>query len=201
MLRHLVLLKGYEIISFVQKLNSCGGNMNKTLGLIIMLNPGSSRLVDEKAWNTFVHNEYQVSGELLLDNTMESIVRVLEDSFGDLEGELTIQNLFNLRDSDSPSAIEKYKDCFVSSKPNKLNSNFPSCINPKYKDMLHTIIDEKYMNQFPWIWLAWSVQDGMYLNERRKQILKAIPQDKMVYKILTRQERIIHLSSAPAKGK
>jgi hypothetical protein len=111
--------------------------MNKTLGLIIMLNPGSSRLVDEKAWNTFVHNEYQVSGELLLDNTMESIVRVLEDSFGDLEGELTIQNLFDLRDSDSPSAIEKYKDCFVSSKPNELNSNFPNCINPKYKDMLH----------------------------------------------------------------
>jgi hypothetical protein len=57
------------------------------------------------------------------------------------------------------------------------------------------------MNQFPWIWLAWSVQDGMYLNERRKQILKAIPQDKMVYKILTRQERIIHLSSATAKAK
>jgi hypothetical protein len=124
---------------------------------------------------------------------------------GELEGELTIQNLFNLRDSDSPSAIEKYKDCFVSRKPNELNSNFPSCINPKYKDVLHTNIDEKYMNQFPLVWLAWSVQDGMYLNARRKQILKAIP--KMVYKNShstskqTRKKRIIHLSSAPAKAK
>ncbi|WP_246945001.1 hypothetical protein [Bacillus pinisoli] len=162
------------------------GNSNKKLGLIIMLNPGSSKLLEEQAWNTFVDSDQdsvQINGKLLLDPTMRSVVRILEHSFGNLEGELIIQNLFNLRDSDLSSALDKYKQFFVSRKTSELNSNFPSLINPRYRDVLHTDIDNNYINLFPWVWLAWTVKDVVLLNARRELILNAIPENKIVFKI------------------
>ena len=48
------------------------GTSNVNLGLVIMLNPGSSKLADNKLWDDLENKKvYCAEGELVLDETMK----------------------------------------------------------------------------------------------------------------------------------
>lgn len=167
------------------------GDSNKQLGLLIMLNPGSSKLKDEKEWISFKDGNKDVdaiTGKIILDDTMKVVVDILEKSHPNLNGILIIQNLFNLRNSESKGALLTYKDLFDKNDSKLLANNFKGCINEAYRDVLHTEISEDYISKFPWIWLAWTVDDGKILNARRQMILNNIPEEEMRFVINSRQQ-------------
>lgn len=169
------------------------GNSNDLLGLLIMLNPGSSRILDENKWNNFLDENKNISyseinGEILLDETMETVIDILEQSHPKLEGKLIIHNLFNLRDSESSDALTKYKEFFDFTNDRNLSQDLKPHIKDKYRKILHTELDEVYVEQFPWVWMAWTVNDGKILNLRRKSILSSIATDIRRFAIYSRQK-------------
>lgn len=75
------------------------GSSNNPLGLIIMLNPGSSKLANPTQWKKFLDKDgdYEaIDQELEMDDTMLAIAYILEQSHPNLQGYLEIRNLFNL---------------------------------------------------------------------------------------------------------
>ena len=78
------------------------GHSSKPIGLVIMLNPGSSRLAIDEEWKSFLSkcetgDEFSMSGELVLDQTMKSLVKIFSMLNPKLEGMIQLYNLFNLR--------------------------------------------------------------------------------------------------------
>lgn len=119
---------------------------------------------------------------------MVSVIDIMEQSHPKLEGKLIIHNLFNLRDSESSDAITKYKEFFDLTYDKNLSQDLKLHIEDKYRDVLHTDLDEDYIKQFPWVWIAWTVNDGKILNSRRKSILNSIPSNIRRFVIYSRQK-------------
>jgi hypothetical protein len=138
------------------------GDSSKTIGLVIMLNPGSSRLANNTDWDTFIHRcergeEFSQSGDLEMDPTMNSIHHILSTSNPELEGVLHIYNLFNYRWGKSNEAIRTYSWLLQDS---------------RYHSYLHSPLPP--LESFPWIWTAWSVESGASINSRKKHIIKKL---------------------------
>lgn len=141
------------------------GDSKEQFGIIIMLNPGVSKLLDNAKW-AYLESQFdgEVTGELVLDDTMKTLVRILESSFDDLKGSLVIKNLFNLRELKSKSATEIYKSLIS-------DHIFSEVIYDKFDDL------EKY----PWIWLGWGVEDKAILNKRKQAVKDKIPSGKLLF--------------------
>ena len=144
------------------------GNSTKHIGLIIMLNPGSSCLADDDQWDDFLSKSKMVknisiSNELKLDSTMKSVVELLLNSDPTLEGRLTILNLFNIRCGNSNKAIQTYTTLLKKA---------------KFNILLHSPLPN--LTQYPWIWTAWSVKDATILNSRKIEFLEEIPKNKKI---------------------
>jgi hypothetical protein len=142
------------------------GESNNPLGLIIMLNPGSSKLADDSNWEWFENTAKDTdinNEELELDDTMEAVAAILEESHPSLDGYLEIRNLFNLRTERSTAsvAIPAYKDI--------LNERI-------HDEFLHSGFDD--LDKFPWVWIGWTVETAAVLEKRRLHFLKRIPNDK-----------------------
>lgn len=141
------------------------GESNNPLGLIIMLNPGSSKLADTSDWEWFENSAKDTdidNEELELDDTMEAVAAILEDSHPNLDGYLEIRNLFNLRTEQAKAgaAIKAYTEV--------LNQQI-------YDEVLHSGFDD--LDKFPWVWIGWTVETKEVLKERRLHVLKRIPKD------------------------
>lgn len=135
------------------------------LGLIIMLNPGKSKLIDNKKWNQISNGETKcISGEIKLDHTMKSIVKILEFTHPSLNGKIKILNLFNLRNSESKHAIRTMK---------KL------CLTDKYKSFMYSNFDD--LHNYPWIWIGWGVKQDEILNKRKYEVLSLVSKQKIHY--------------------
>ncbi len=144
------------------------GKGGKNLGLVIMLNPGSSKLMDNKLWNDVETGIIdQADGELVLDDTMKALVAILEDAHPCLDGILHIKNLFNIRNSNSEDALTLYKkhsEKIITLDETLLHSDFNELLlaGDGYKKF--TSIDN------PWIWFGWTVEDKQFLNHRKREI-------------------------------
>lgn len=141
------------------------GDSEEQFGMIIMLNPGASKLLDSAKW-AYLESQLdgEATGELVFDDTMKLLVKILESSFGDLEGSLVIKNLFNLREPKSKIATGIYKNLIS-------DQIFSEVIYDKFDDL------EKY----PWIWLGWGVEDKAILNKRKREVKDKIPLGKLQF--------------------
>lgn len=156
------------------------GNSNDPLGLIIMLNPGSSRLEDPHRWAKYLNGLIDpdvFDEELYLDPTMQVVRRIMEKSHPCLMGTLEIKNLFNLRvdPAKAKPSIEKY-----------------NIVRKEeiYNDLLHSEFREDEVKKFPWIWLGWTIEKNERLDQRRNQVLKAIPFGKQKFVLHSRQLKL-----------
>jgi Protein of unknown function (DUF1643) len=142
------------------------GDSNQPIGLIAMLNPGSSQLANESEWSSFLKSSEagevsSVTNELRLDPTMESIINIFKNINPEIQGVIQIYNLFNYRCGNSNEAIRMYSALLKESKFSSfLHSPFPN------------------LDSFPWIWTAWSVNDAAVLNKRKTEILSMISSKK-----------------------
>ena len=127
------------------------GKSGNNLGLVIMLNPGSSKLVDNNIWDNLVDKKIdQAYGELIVDDTMKALAAILEEVYPCLDGILHIRNLFNIRNSNSEDALALYKQYSIGAitlDQTLLHSDFDDLLlaGNGYKNF--TNIDN------PWIWL------------------------------------------------
>jgi len=144
------------------------GGSGRNLGLVIMLNPGSSKLLNNNIWKNLVDKKIdQADGELLLDDTMKALAIILEKVYPCLDGILHIRNLFNIRNSDSADALALYGQ--HSKGTIKLDATL---LHSDFKDLL--VAGNGYKNftsiDNPWIWLGWTVEDKKFLNLRKREI-------------------------------
>jgi hypothetical protein len=134
------------------------GSSSESIGTIILFNPGSSRLIDDIPWGLFKKNKQsniELTGELVLDPTMEVIRDIINDVHPHISGRLQICNLMNLREAKMNNAItiyEKIKDQDV------------------FKDVLHTDYSFLSKQETPWVWCAWSVESKKSINMRKKEV-------------------------------
>lgn len=147
------------------------GDSSNPLGIIIMLNPGSSKLANSSRWQSFecaTKDGDVIDQELELDETMKAVNLILKQSHPKLDGYLEVRNLFNLRTdrSKAEEAINTYKE-----------------VREKriYEDVLHSKFDD--LDSFPWIWTGWTVNPSPIIKQRKIHILKRLPQGKQRFGI------------------
>lgn len=147
------------------------GDSTNPLGLIIMLNPGSSKLANSSRWLAFeraTNDDDLIDKELELDKTMEAVSTILEQSHPKLNGILEIRNLFNLRTarSNAKEAISTYKEV----REQRI-----------YEDVLHSKFED--LVSFPWVWIGWTVDPSPKIKQRKLHILKRLPHGKQRFGI------------------
>ena len=120
---------------------------------------------------------------------MKAIVAMLSNSHPNLNGVLHIRNLFNIRDSNSESALELYRKYCTG----KINLN---------EELLHTDFDTQLKSanskkwllcpHKPWIWLGWTVEDKGFLNKRKRAVWNTcqnIPELNKIFAIYSRSTK------------
>lgn len=166
------------------------GKGDNNLGLVIMLNPGSSKLADSSIWTKLESKVVDcATGELVLDDTMEALAVILQASHPVLDGTLHIRNLFNVRNSNSEDALELYKRHALKQihlDENLLHTNFESLLvdTDGYKNVT--------CSANPWVWLGWTVEDDRFLNRRKREvwnICQKLPGHVHHFAIYSRAER------------
>lgn len=141
------------------------GDSENLIGSILLLNPGRSKLKDWRKWKDLNLNKVKcASGELILDETMKSISRILEASHPLLYGRIKILNLFNIRNSKSKQAIKDFSEI---------------CNDLKYKDYMFSSLDNIYKN-CAWIWIGWGVKKDETLDKRRREVISFL-KDKNIH--------------------
>lgn len=152
------------------------GESEDPLGIIIMLNPGSSSLTNVTQWDRFESGVVNMdSGEIKLDHTMQMIVDILESAMPRLDGVLHIYNLFDLRNSEADAAIDLYKE-LLAKNIESLERNFST----------------DFLSQFPWIWIAWGVDDKKEINARKRKVKILVRLSrKPLFGIYTRQKKFL----------
>jgi len=135
------------------------GKYDKLLGLIIMLNPGKSQLIDQDRWFKLEQGQVDcVSGKLVLDDTMKAVAYIFSKAYHlDFQGRLVIKNLFNLRNPDSNDAITTYQNVLT-------DESFSHALYSKFE-----------FEMFPWVWLAWGIDDNKELKKRKQEVFSRIP--------------------------
>ena len=131
----------------------------KCIGVVIMLNPGSSSPKEER---------YDEIVEAKPDDTMEKIedcVLIAYKNNLPNNGYIQIFNLFNLRCTKLKEAIKIYK---------------------KYKDNSLMISRIEVYPKTPWIWLAWGCDDDEELAERKKEVFDYVA-EKFSGKIIKKE--------------
>lgn len=138
------------------------GTKTQVIGSIIMLNPGKSSLADKKVWHELENGDVKLaSGKLEADKTMETVAEIMEKSVPRLDGNLHIYNLFNLREPESSTAMDIYKKVYE-------EQDYQSCLHADFSKIFSSIV-------FPWIWLAWSVEDNRIINDRKRSVVSLLP--------------------------
>lgn len=132
--------------------------------LLIMMNPGASRLENEGRWDSFVKAGDSVTGELKLDQTMEQICAIVTQAHPNFNGRVKISNLFNVRCGNMKLALKLYLLL-------KSNSDMKPFLETDYNNLLTTA------NSYSCIWLGWSLESGSAaLNGRKKEVFQQVQQ-------------------------
>ena len=134
------------------------GSSRKSLGAVVMLNPGSSKLKGEARKKLIMNGSH--TDETTLDNTMRQLVQFMKASHHDLEGRLHIYNLFYVRNPAGVEAIELYELL-------KTTGKYPMITLPSLLEM----------SQHPWILIGWGVEKRSrwrFFEEEKKEWLQLI---------------------------
>ena len=90
------------------------GTSRKSLGAVVMLNPGSSDLQGEARKKLIMNGSH--TDKTTLDNTMKQLVQLMEATHSKLEGRLHLYNLFYVRNTVGVEAIELFEHLKVTGK-------------------------------------------------------------------------------------
>ncbi|WP_160035282.1 hypothetical protein [Paenibacillus sp. An7] len=84
----------------------------EVIGLVVMMNPGEARPIDEMIFQQLENSEYETSEPVLTipDNTMKKVMRMIQEAYYQEEITLPdqysihIENIFNIREKNSDKA-------------------------------------------------------------------------------------------------
>lgn len=137
------------------------GNSDRILGSVLMLNPGSAKLQLKN-----YPNNVPTHGEIIIDSTMEALIKLVEELYEkveDLEGRLYIYNLFPLQNPSSNDAINNFE--LLCKENEELVKSFPK----ERKTILDTF------KKSPWILVGWGCgKSSDNLNFVKNEWLKLI---------------------------
>lgn len=115
------------------------GSSRKSLGAVIMLNPGSADLQGEARKKLIMNGSH--TDETTIDNTMRQLIHFMKATHSNLEGRLHIYNLFYVRNTASVEAIELFELL-------KTTGKYPTITLPSLFEL----------TQHPWILMGWGVE-------------------------------------------
>ncbi|QCR30880.1 DUF1643 domain-containing protein [Lysinibacillus sp. SGAir0095] len=134
------------------------GSSRKSLGAVIMLNPGSADLKGEARKKLIMNGSH--TDETTIDNTLRQLIQFMKASHTCLEGRLHIYNLFYVRNTASVEAIELFELL-------KATGKYPTITLPSLFEM----------TQHPWILIGWGVEKRSRwrsLEEEKREWLQLI---------------------------
>lgn len=117
------------------------GNSDSILGSVLMLNPGSAKLQFKNCLNNSTTHD-----EIIIDPTMTSLIKLVEELYEKvegLEGRLYIYNLFPLQNPSSKDAVKNFELLW------KENEELVKSL-PKKREIL---LDK--FKKSPWILIGW----------------------------------------------
>nr|WP_106782358.1 hypothetical protein [Lysinibacillus timonensis] len=115
------------------------GTSRKSLGAVVMLNPGSSELQGEARKKLFMNGAF--TDITSLDETMKQLIQFMKSTHSTLDGRLHIYHLFYVKKTKNRDAIELFEHLKVSGK-------YPTIIPPNLFEM----------QQHPWIMIGWGIE-------------------------------------------
>lgn len=117
------------------------GNSESILGSVIMLNPGSAKLQIDN-----LPNNVPVNGEVIIDPTMETLTKLVEEFYEKsegFEGRIYIYNLFSLQNPSSSDAVKNFEALWGQNE--QLVKSFP---------MKREVLLDRFKKS-PWILVGW----------------------------------------------
>lgn len=141
------------------------GTSRKSLGSVVMLNPGSATLTGE-AKKIFMHTG-AYTDTIKLDGTMKQLVKFMKATNSSLDGRLYIYNLFYVKNTKQVEAIELFELL-------KSTGSYPTLTLPS--------LDE--MKKHPWILIGWGVERRKrwkYYELEKRKWLQLIKESKIPY--------------------
>ena len=115
------------------------GSSRKSLGAVVMLNPGSSELQGEARKKLIMNGSH--TDETTIDNTMRQLIQFMKASHLNLDGRLHIYNLFYVKNAACVEAIELFELL-------KATGKYPTITLPSLFEM----------TQHPWVLIGWGVE-------------------------------------------
>jgi len=115
------------------------GSSRKSLGAVVMLNPGSADLQGEARKKLIMNGSH--TDETSIDHTMRQLIQFMQTSHTMLEGRLHIYNLFYVKNSIGVEAIELFELL-------KATGKYPTITLPSLLEM----------TQHPWALIGWGVE-------------------------------------------
>jgi hypothetical protein len=134
------------------------GSSRKSLGAVVMLNPGSADLQGEARKKLIMNGSH--TDETTLDNTMKQLIQFMKATHPTLEGRLHIYNLFYVRNTVGVEAIELFELL-------KTTGKYPTITLPSLLEMMH----------HPWILIGWGIEKRSrwkFYEEEKKEWLHLI---------------------------
>ncbi|MBD8027988.1 DUF1643 domain-containing protein [Ureibacillus sp. Re31] len=141
------------------------GTSRKSLGAVVMLNPGSAHLKGEAKKKLIMNGSH--TDETTLDNTMKQLVQFMKATHSELEGRLHLYNLFYVRNATGIEAIELFEHL-------KTSGKYPTITLPSLLEM----------SQHPWILIGWGVEKRSrwrFFEEEKKEWLQLIEDSGIPY--------------------
>jgi len=141
------------------------GSSRKSLGAVVMLNPGSSELKGEARKKLIMNGSH--TDETTIDNTMKQLIQFMKACHTNLEGRLHIYNVFYVKNTVGVEAITLFELL-------KTTGKYPTITLPSLYEMM----------QHPWILIGWGVEKRSrwkFFEEEKKEWLQLIQDSGIPY--------------------
>jgi len=141
------------------------GSSRKSLGAVVMLNPGSSELKGEARKKLIMNGSH--TDETTIDNTMKQLIQFMKACHTNLEGRLHIYNVFYVKNTVGVEAITLFELL-------KTTGKYPTITLPSLYEMM----------QHPWILIGWRVEKRSrwkFFEEEKKEWLQLIQDSGIPY--------------------
>ncbi|MFC7687943.1 DUF1643 domain-containing protein [Ureibacillus sp. GCM10028918] len=134
------------------------GSSRKSLGAVVMLNPGSAELQGEARKKLIMNGSH--TDETTIDNTMRQLIQFMKATHPSLDGRLHIYNLFYVKNTIGVEAINLFESL-------KATGKYPTITLPSLYEM----------TQHPWILIGWGIEKRnrwRYFEEEKREWLQLI---------------------------
>ncbi|MFA1822595.1 hypothetical protein ACDX78_20995 [Virgibacillus oceani] len=127
------------------------GTATKSIGAVLLLNPGEAKPSDTKILREGIIQQHQIN----VDQTMKQVIKLVEKVYGmsELSGRVHIYNLFSIRNTKNKDAI----------------SCFEQLAESNVIDPLEVIPTKEELQKHPWICCSWGIN-----SEKRYKHLQKI---------------------------